>query len=49
MKVIYMECTLALMVNGRHREVLNLEKIGTLKQIEQTRYLVIEEIDGENR
>ena len=49
MKVIYMECTLALMMNGHHREVLELEKIGTLKQTEQTRYLVIQEADGEDR
>lgn len=48
MKVIYMECTLALMMNGHHREVLELEKIGTLKQTEQTRYLVIEEDNLEN-
>jgi len=48
MKVIYMECTLALMMNGHHKEVLELEKIGTLKQTEQTRYLVIEEDNLEN-
>jgi hypothetical protein len=46
MKVIYMECTLALMMNGHHREVLELEKIGTLKQTETMRYLVIEDKDG---
>ncbi len=49
MKIIYMECTLALMMNGYHREVLELEKIGTLKQTEQTRYLLIQEADGEDR
>ena len=48
MKVIYMECTLVLMMNGHHREVLELEKIGTLKQTETTRYLVIEEDNLEN-
>jgi hypothetical protein len=49
MKIIYMECTLALMMNGCHHEVTQLEKIGTLKQTEQTRYLLIQEADGEDR
>jgi hypothetical protein len=47
MKVIYMECTLRLMMDGFHHEVLQLEKIGELKQTEHTRYLLIQETDGE--
>lgn len=48
MKVIYMECTLRLMMDGFHHEVMQLEKIGELKQTETTRYLVIQETNGEN-
>ena len=47
MKVIYMECTLRLMMDGFHHEVIQLEKIGELKQTEITRYLLIQETNGE--
>jgi len=47
MKVIYMECTLRLMMDGFHHEVIQLEKIGKLKHTETTRYLLIQETDGE--
>ena len=47
MKVIYMECTLALIANINPNFVDKLSSIGELKQTEQTRYLLIQETDGE--
>lgn len=44
-----MECTLALIVNIDPIVVDKLSHQGELKQTEQTRYLVIQETDGENR
>ncbi len=44
-----MECTLALLAGINPMMVEELSKQGELKQTEQTRYLVIQETDGENR
>jgi hypothetical protein len=49
MKVIYMECTLALLVGINPIMVDELSKQGRLGQTETMRYLVIEDTDGENR
>lgn len=48
MKVIYMECTLALIAGINPNFVEKLSSIGKLKQTETTRYLVIQETNGEN-
>jgi hypothetical protein len=48
MKVIYMECTLALIAGINPSLVEQLSNIGKLKQTEITRYLVIQETNGEN-
>jgi hypothetical protein len=47
MKVIYMECTLALLANISPMMVEELSSQGKLKHTETTRYLVIQETDGE--
>ena len=49
MKVIYMESTLALIAGINPNFVDELSKIGELKTTETMRYLLIQEIDGENR
>jgi len=49
MKVIYMECTLALIAGTNPNLVKQLSNVGKLKQTETTRYLVIQETNGENR
>jgi len=49
MKVIYMESTLALIAGINPNFVDELSKIGELKTTETTRYLLIQESDGENR
>ncbi len=49
MKVIYMESTLALIASINPNFVDELSKIGKLKTTETMRYLLIQEIDGENR
>jgi hypothetical protein len=48
MKVIYMECTLALIAGIDPNLVEQLSSIGKLKQTETIRYLLIQETDGEN-
>jgi hypothetical protein len=48
MKVIYMECTLALIAGIDPNLVEQLSSFGKLKQTETTRYLLIQETDGEN-
>ena len=47
MKVIYMECTLALIAGINPSLVDKLSSIGELKQTETTRYLLIQETNGE--
>ena len=49
MKVIYMECTLALLAGINPAMVDELSKQGRLGQTETMRYLVIEDINGEDR
>jgi hypothetical protein len=48
MKVIYMECTLALIAGINPNFVDKLSSIGELKQTETTRYLLIKETNGKN-
>lgn len=43
-----MECTLALIAGTNPLLVEELSNLGKLKQTEQTRYLTIQETDGEN-
>ena len=49
MKVIYMESTLALIAGINPNFVNELSNIGELKTTEITRYLLIQETNGEDR